>query len=177
MNCPICNHPDRALIEQSILNMSTDNKSITLKSIVDTYSKNGSTFTEQDLKVHALMHTPLGVNESDLESDNGVVTESLTRKIKLQEADMLRNVANEYMVTLKNMGRKINKFVSDDDDNAVRLISKSMADMYLGLGGEIRATVKTLADLDQQLNGPANNSNSGIDALAAALIKSKEKNS
>ena len=46
--------------------------------------------------------------------------------------------------------------------------------MYIGLGGEIRATVKTLGDLNQVLNGPQTNANDGVMALAQAIRASTQ---
>lgn len=165
MSCPVCQHANRAEIENAILNIGPDNPACTLTSIAAQYN-----LKEQDIRIHALMHNPLGAS---LDADNG--KDSLARRIKLKEADMLSVAANEYMVTLKNVGRKINALATEEQDVSVlsRMLTKSMADLYLGLGGEIRSTVKTMAELDIELNGAANSGTNGLLGLAEAIKKSR----
>lgn len=177
-SCTICNHPDRAEIENAILTMSTDGHS-SIEQIAEQYE-----VSLDELKMHALFHTPL-VGDSDLEQlknnqpeEAATPRDSLTRKMKLREADMLAAVGNEYLVTLKTMGRRINKLAQvssidvEDEDKQVRLaklLTKPIVDLYVGLGGEIRQTVKTMAELDRMLNGPDTSANSGLMALAQVL--------
>lgn len=185
--CTICNHPDRAEIENAILAMTADAQPSERNSI--------ETIAEQfdvsldDLKMHALFHTPL-VGAADLEqlgvlpesqNEQGEKTaprDSLTRRMKLREADLLAAVGNEYLVTLKTMGRRINKLAQvseiDVEDaekqlKLAKLLTKPMVDMYVGLGSEIRQTVKTMAELDRLLNGPEDSATSGLVALAKAI--------
>ena len=164
MTCKICSHPNRIEIEHAMLNLSTDFKTVTLDTIASSYQ-----VSTNDLKVHALMHTPLGISEEP--------NDSISRKIKLKEADMLMNVANEYMVTLKNVGRRINALALADPESLSfeRMLSKPMTDLYLGLGGEIRSTVKAIADLNNLINGPEENGSSGLHALANAITSSVKK--
>ena len=184
--CTICNHPDRAEIENAILSM-TDGSKTSIEVIAEQYAVSLS-----DLKMHALFHTPL-VGAADIEElrdaetlGNTVLTEaerpaprdSLTRRMKLREADLLAAVGNEYLVTMKTMGRRINKLAQvseiDIEDNdrqlkLAKLLTKPMVDLYVGLGGEIRQTVKTMAELDRLLNGPEDSTTSGLVALAKAI--------
>ena len=181
--CTICNHPDRAEIENAILSM-TDGVKTSIEVIAEQYDVSLS-----DLKMHALFHTPL-VGAADIEElrDAGdtVLTEaerpaprdSLTRRMKLREADLLAAVGHEYLVTMKTMGRRINKLAQvseiDIEDNdrqlkLAKLLTKPMVDLYVGLGGEIRQTVKTMAELDRLLNGPEDSATSGLVALAKAI--------
>ena len=181
--CTICNHPDRAEIENAILSM-TDGVKTSIEVIAEQYD-----VSLADLKMHALFHTPL-VGAADIEElrDAGdtVLTEaerpaprdSLTRRMKLREADLLAAVGNEYLVTMKTMGRRINKLAQvseiDIEDNdrqlkLAKLLTKPMVDLYVGLGGEIRQTVKTMAELDRLLNGPEDSTTSGLVALAKAI--------
>ena len=181
--CTICNHPDRAEIENAILSM-TDGLKTSIEVIAKQYD-----VSLADLKMHALFHTPL-VGAADIEElrDAGdtVLTEvvratprdSLTRRMKLREADLLAAVGNEYLVTMKTMGRRINKLAQvseiDIEDNdrqlkLAKLLTKPMVDLYVGLGGEIRQTVKTMAELDRLLNGPEDSATSGLVALAKAI--------
>lgn len=184
--CTICNHPDRAEIENAILSM-TDGSKISIEAIAEQYD-----VSLADLKMHALFHTPL-VGAADLEELRDAETlgdteqteavkaaprDSLTRRMKLREADLLAAVGNEYLVTMKTMGRRINKLAQvseiDIEDNdrqlkLAKLLTKPMVDLYVGLGGEIRQTVKTMAELDRLLNGPEDSATSGLVALAKAI--------
>lgn len=195
-SCKICNHPDRAEIENAILTMTADappNEQNSIEKIAEHYK-----VPLDELKMHALFHTPL-VGDGDIEElhaaggCNGDIQsfdpnveqtlkaaprDSLTRKMKLREADMLASVGQEYLVTLKTMGRRINKLAQvssidiEDEEKQLKLaklLTKPMVDLYVGLGGEIRQTVKTMAELDRMLNGPEDNLSSGLGALAAAI--------
>ena len=184
--CTMCNHPDRAEIENAILSM-TDGSKTSIEVIAEQYD-----VSLADLKMHALFHTPL-VGAADLEELRDAATlgdteqtvavgatprDSLTRRMKLREADLLAAVGNEYLVTMKTMGRRINKLAQvseiDIEDNdrqlkLAKLLTKPMVDLYVGLGGEIRQTVKTMAELDRLLNGPEDSATSGLMALAKAI--------
>lgn len=184
--CTICNHPDRAEIENAILSM-TDGSKTSIEVIAEQYD-----VSLADLKMHALFHTPL-VGAADLEelrdaealgdteqtvAVRATPRDSLTRRMKLREADLLAAVGNEYLVTMKTMGRRINKLAQvseiDIEDNdrqlkLAKLLTKPMVDLYVGLGGEIRQTVKTMAELDRLLNGPEDSATSGLVALAKAI--------
>ena len=184
--CTICNHPDRAEIENAILSM-TDGVKTSIEVIAEQYD-----VSLADLKMHALFHTPL-VGAADLEELRDAETlgdteqtevvratprDSLTRRMKLREADLLAAVGNEYLVTMKTMGRRINKLAQvseiDIEDNdrqlkLAKLLTKPMVDLYVGLGGEIRQTVKTMAELGRLLSGPEDSATSGLVALAKAI--------
>ena len=205
-SCRICNHPDRAEIENAILTMTADappNDENSIEAIAAQYN-----VPLNELKMHALFHTPL-VGDGDIETlkDAGAETltatvgseqfeieseaakavprDSLTRRMKLREADMLAAVGNEYLVTLKTMGRRINKLAQvssidiEDEEKQLKLaklLTKPMVDLYVGLGGEIRQTVKTMAELDRLLNGPEESATSGLVALAKAIQGSDNSN-
>lgn len=193
--CTICQHPDRAEIEAAILNMTVSTPPSNIDSIAEAFNVD-----PLELRQHALFHVPL-TDESDLEAVasyqsalDGVSfdelpqltpepRQSLTRKMKLREADMLMAVANEYLVTLKTMGRRINKLASissidvEDEEKQLRLarlLTKPIVDLYVGIGSEIRQTVKATAELDKLLNGPEESQNSGLQALAAAIALSHQ---
>lgn len=194
-SCKICNRDDRAEIENAILSMTADappNDENSIEAIAKQFS-----VSLDELKMHALFHTPL-VGDGDieqLEPDAPVTLEleqpkaqprdSLTRRMKLREADMLAAVGNEYLVTLKTMGRRINKLAQvssidiEDEEKQLKLaklLTKPMVDLYVGLGGEIRQTVKTMAELDRLLNGPEEGATSGLVALAKAIQGSDNPN-
>lgn len=202
-SCRICNHPDRAEIENAILTMTADappNDKNSIEQIAEQYKVD-----LDELKMHALFHTPL-VGDGDVEelrdadpvcntltldaplvecSSKPEPRDSLTRRMKLREADMLAAVGQEYLVTLKTMGRRINKLAQvssidvEDEEKQLKLaklLTKPMVDLYVGLGGEIRQTVKTMAELDRLLNGPEDSAATGLAALAQAIRRSDDLN-
>lgn len=71
--CKICQSPERAEIEQLVLSMSASNPTLTLDAIADAYD-----ISSTELRVHALMHTPLALDFSQ-ESEVSLV-ESFKRK-------------------------------------------------------------------------------------------------
>ena len=183
--CDICKRADRAIIEGALVSMTTGATKFTIEEIAEKYE-----LDVEELKAHALFHTPL-VSAADLEKDSTQVTVasegddansdanarhgSLVRNMKLKEADMLAEVSAEYLITLKAMGRRINSLLSDAPEETdkqlktAKLLTKPMVELYLGLGSEIRQTVKTAAEVDRMLNGPKDGVASGLTALAAAI--------
>lgn len=171
--CTICNHAERAEIENAILAMSMS-KDFSIESIAEQYNVDLN-----DLKMHALFHTPLGgVPDLPAPDADAETRDSLTRRIKLREADILASVNNEYLVTLKTMGRRINRLAQvscideEDADKQVvlaKLLTKPMVDLYVSLGGEIRQNVKAMAEIDRMLNGAEDSASSGLVALAKVL--------
>lgn len=161
MACSICSHPQRAQIENVILNAPSTE---TLEQLAEEYS-----IDVQDLQVHALMHSSIGVNNTT------EVQDSIARRSKLQEMDLLLTAANDYMVTLKTISDKINREANNSDFTSFsRSLSKSMVDLYLGTGSELRNTVRVITDIDTILNGPKDGNTSGLVALANAIRGSKE---
>lgn len=179
--CSICNRSDRGEIENAILNISAES-GLTVESIAEQYK-----LDLQELRNHALFHTPLvapcdivtQTTELQLNPEaEAKVPTSLARKMKLREADILATVNNEYLVTLKAMGRRINRLANvssiDAEDEAkkvelAKLLTKPMVDLYIGLGGEIRQNVRAMAEVDRMLNGPQDSSTNGLLALADAI--------
>ena len=154
MTCAICNHPDRYLIEKALAKSDT----IDLSEIAKNFDVN-----ENDLKVHILMHTSLISS-----TDEQIEKESIARSIKKKEADMLTSVANEYLTTLSTLGNVINSVVGTGPDG-LRAVSKPTVEMYLGLGREVRETVKSIAELDNMLNGQQDPITTGLESLARAI--------
>lgn len=179
--CSICSHEDRAEIEYALLTMyeakTETGEPVTIELVAERFG-----VELNDLKAHAMFHAPLsgspsiqGISEQD----------SITRQLKLREADVLAGVANEYFVTLKSLGRRINKLAGtspnpeEDMEKQLmlaKMLTKPMVDLYIGVGTEIRQTVKTMAELDKILNGENESSTSGLQALAAAIAGSRASN-
>ena len=185
--CSICNSAYRADIENAILSMTsaaTPEQRVSIEEIAAQFDVDIDA-----LKAHALFHAPMvtrfdipqTTDEMEDVAEEPKAGDSLTRRMKLHEADQLATVINEYMVTLKAMGRRINRLAStstipaEEEDKQyalAKLLTKPMVDLYLGLGGEIRQTCNTMADIDRKLNGPQETAGSGLTALAEAIRSS-----
>lgn len=161
MSCPVCMHSQRAQIENAILNAPTTD---TLERVAAEYN-----IDMHALQVHVLMHSPIGADTETIDR------ESIARKSKTREMDLLFAAANDYMVTLKTVGDKITQEANKGDFTSFsRGLSKAIVDLYLGTGNELRNTIKTIMDIDNILNGPKDSSTSGLEALAKAIRGSKE---
>ena len=81
----------------------------------------------------------------------------------------------EYMTTMQVVGRRIRNYAkeSDEDLRFEKLLSKPVTDLYIGCGDGLKGTVKALADINQQLNGPKDDGTSGLAALVTALNASR----
>lgn len=151
--CSICNHEYRSDIDERLMKLS---KKVTMEMIADEFDVN-----IDELKSHALMHSSVGVNGEE-------EVASIVNKIGMREADILGAVIDEYYGTLKNLGRRINRVMHDEDMLFEKIMTKAVVDLYIGVGSEIRSTVKVMSELDQALNG-ADNGSSGLHALANAI--------
>ena len=187
--CPICAREDRAEIENALLSMTSSGKGHNIEQIAEEYEVDLNA-----LKMHAMFHTPL-VDADDLQEEvdkveaempaveraevvNPEPRDSIARQLKLRESDALTEATNEYIVTLRAAGRRINRILSvkdnggEDDDQLYKMskfLTKPIVDLYIGLGGEIRANVKALAEINRMLNGPQDNASTGLMALADAI--------
>lgn len=162
MTCSICNHPNRDKIEQACLLRSFGDTEVTLRDIAKEFDVD-----LKDLQVHVLMHIPL--EESNSASLNA--TESIASKIKVREAEILRNVMEESYVTFKNIGTKINTIVSQHtcDSPTLPQITKPLADLYLGTSQSIRDTADKLMKMDVMVNGEKDKGLSSIAALVEVI--------
>lgn len=150
MHCPVCSHAERAEIEKELLcNPTSGLSGISKKFLVDIKS----------LQVHALMHTPL---------DTFPTTEgqrSIVQVLNTKEVEYLKNVADNYVMTLRTLGAKINKIIQDDDDYNMRLISRGVVELYLGCGSQVREIIKDIVAMDGESNGSANGLSQLINAI------------
>lgn len=178
--CSICNHSSRADIENAILTMSSSEDGLSIEQIAEHYK-----VSLEDLKVHVLFHTPVVGADIFEKTDSAEQRNSLLRKTKLREVDMLSAINDEYLVTLKAVGRRLHKLAQpssidiEDEDKQfkwAKLLTKPTVDLYLGLGGEIRQNVKTMAEIDRMLNGPQDDTNGGLRMLAQAIAGSAPSN-
>lgn len=192
--CNICNHPDRAEIEMAVLSISPSNPKLTLEAIADAFG-----VSCDELRVHSLMHSPLALDFSE-DSAECVVrcfqekagstsgqsvdasavpynAESIVEKVGMREGDVLQATVNEYLTTLKTLGRRIKYYASDRSDEYAfsNFCSKAVVDLYLGCGAEIRQSIKEISALNSALNGDQNSGSEGLKALAQALTLSSGK--
>lgn len=163
--CSVCNHPRRAQIERYILNMCDRGEDVDLAVVADRWGLN-----LDDLKNHIILHSSLGINST---GNKVPKHQTLAQKIGVREADILLEVANEYMLTLRALGNELSDRIADKDEPIFRTLTKPVTDMYLGLGSEVRATVKTVGELNAMVNGPADNGASGLEAIASAIRQSQ----
>lgn len=162
MTCRICNHKKRQHIEKACLLRNFGDCEVTLRDIAEEYKVD-----LKDLQVHVLMHLPLEeTTTSDVES-----TQSIAGKIKMREADILRNVMEESYVTFKNIGSKINAIVAQHscDNPTLVQITKPLADLYLGTSQSIRDTAEKLMKMDLMINGEKDSGLSSVAALVTAI--------
>lgn len=164
MSCSICTHSKLAEIEQKLLSITDESANATLEQIASEYK-----VSVQEVKYHALVHGPLPV----MSEGDSMKRESLARNLKLREADYLASVLSQYMVTLKDVGDRLHARANSDEDFVFeKLLTKPVVDLYIGLGSEIRSTVKTMAELESLLHGPAGGVN-GLSLLAEAIRGSR----
>lgn len=167
-NCPVCIHTDRDKIEAVLYRMTPENSDKLLEQLSDAYN-----IDIEDLQRHAMFHACMDL------SPTGDAT-SIVRQIKLRETDLLAQCAKDYADTLALVGNRIrtkaiNESDADglDDTRFERSMTKSLVELYLGCGDNVRKTIKDIADINQVLNGPKDDGLSGLGALAAAIAASK----
>lgn len=163
--CPICESNHRHSIETAML----DGKPI--EQVYMNYKQSIPKLTMDQLKIHAVCHFKTPV------SDNG---ESIATKLAFSEAQTLTTSCNEYMATLQRLGQVIDKKLTDvenGDSTAQQALSKSLVDLYLGTGNQIRETVKLLTDAYKDMNAEDSDSRnkSGLKMLSGALDRSRQK--
>ena len=157
MACKICTHSERDNIDSALL-LNTP-----LEVIASHYD-----IPVSDVKQHKERCVPFTMSMDEFD---GMVKremaayaspdtqpldhpDSLQRQINLREADYLTAVLQDYMITLKSTGREIQrclKRANDSDIPAKNLLGQSLVDLYIGTGGEVRQTIKTLSDVGKQL--------------------------
>lgn len=147
MTCNICEHPQREDIEDLL------KEAVPIEEVADRYE-----LDLDELKEHVLFH-------NSVENPQ----ESIARNIRKREADLLADVAESYRKTFISIGVRVNQIVEDPDAASTAKLSKQLVDLYLGVGKEIRDTVKAIVEMDQLLNGPKDENVTGLMALAEAI--------
>lgn len=167
-NCKICNHPNRDDIEAVLYRVTPSNADEMLEQLSDAYD-----IDVKDLQQHAMFHACMDLTPRGEDT-------SLVRQIKLRETDLLGQVAKDYADTMTLVGARIrqkarNESDADglDDTRFERSMTKSLVELYLGCGDNVRKTIKDITDINQILNGPKDDGLSGLGALAAAIAGSK----
>lgn len=198
--CKVCGSAHKTEIESALLKIElATEKPKALQYVADSYG-----VSSNELKIHAVMHMSMpidlgnrarasdepnqadGVGPSsrnldvDVDLPELLINPSLTHQMKLRESDMLLLSAQEYLMTLQNVGRRINRIANHNDseiDNDflfAKYITKPLVDLYVGTGRELRETLRAIADVNQIVNGPKENDGSGLTALANAIKFSAE---
>lgn len=166
-NCVVCEHKDREEIEAVLYRMTPANAETLLEQLSEAYD-----IDIEVLQRHAMFHACMDLSPSGEET-------SIVRQIKLRETDLLAQCAKDYADTLSLVGRRIrtkarNESNADgmDDIRFERAMTKSLVELYLGCGDNVRKTIKDITDINQILNGPKDEGLSGLGALAAAIAGS-----
>ena len=159
--CPICNHPVRTAIEMAMLKCTPDNSDKVVERISRIYK-----VSKEDVHEHMLFHTFIG---DDAEED------SIVRKLKLREADILGAAVVEQMATMQAVGQRIRKAALSDSEDLrfEKTLTKPMVDLYNGPNDGMRQNIQALADINQLLNGPQASGISGLMALTQVLKDSR----
>lgn len=158
--CAVCDHPHREKIEQALFKVAPEGSSVTTEAIADEFE-----VSVDDLRRHMMFHTPMGEEGAD----------SIVRRSKIREMELLGVAAREYLGTLTQVGSRIRGYATEDDTAAFeKKISKPTVDLYLGCGDNLQKTVRALADVDNLLNGPKDDGLQGLAALANAIHKSRQ---
>lgn len=165
MSCSICSHENRAAIEEALMVSNYGNETFTLKDIAEKYE-----LDVQDLQVHALMHTPLIKFES---SDVENTFTSIASEVKKREANILSDVADEYWITLRAVGKQIRKQMNDELNGGAKVITKQMVDLYLGTGTNLRQTLESIVEMNQAVNGEQDSGVKALGDLIGAIKGSK----
>lgn len=160
--CTVCDHEHREKIEQALFKMAPEGSSVTLEKIAEEFE-----VSVEDLQRHMLFHTPYGA-----ESDG----DSIVRRIKMREVDLLGEAAREYSNTLKYAGARIRGYLKESSDTMTfeKMLGKPQVDLYLGCGDNLQKAVKAIADIDNLLNGPKDDGLQGLAALANAIHNSRQ---
>lgn len=163
MACIVCSHPKRYEIEQKLLCRNSEEKAIPIEAIAKEYG-----LKTIDLQVHALMHNTM-VSESE-----DVKPMTLVASIKYKEGEYIRQVINDYQLTMSVLGGEIRAIIKNnsDDNPTLSRLSKPVVDLYLGLGTEIRGSVDLLNKMNGAVNGDANPALEGLKSLVNAIQSS-----
>lgn len=159
--CTICDHEHREKIERALFKMTPEGSSLTLEKIAEEFEVD-----PEGLRRHMLFHSPYGTEEG---------SDSTVRRIKMREVDLLGEVAQEYMDTLRHVGGRIRGYTKDPEDGAAfeKKLGKPAVDLYLGCGDNLQKTVKAITDIDNLLNGPKDDGLAGLAALTQAIHVSR----
>lgn len=163
-SCPICKHAQRAEIEAVLYRLTPKNGEEVLQQLSEAYDLDIG-----DLQRHAMFHAAVDLSPAGEET-------SIVRQIKMRETDMLAECARDYAETLSVVGKRIRSRAIEDpraeEITFERAVNKSVVELYIGCGDNVRKTIKDIADINQILNGPKDDGLSGLGALAAAIANS-----
>ena len=118
--------------------------------------------TDADCNIHFNFHMAV-TNSNEKEA-------SVTKDIGKDEASILYQLLGQQAATMTLLTNKINETIKDHDGDIATLnLNPITTQFYKDLGSSMRENVKTLVDLNTNLNGKKDGALEGLKALAAAL--------
>lgn len=177
MSCVICNHPERDNIDSAFLintpiEVIAEHYNLPIEDLSKHQAKCAN-FTMSMDEFDAMVKKEVSLSSSPSEAHNLTHPESLQRQINLREADYLTAVLQEYMITLKSTGREIQRSIKMAHDMQMPLkhaLGQSIVDLYLGTGGEVRQTIKTLSDIGKQIRDAELGDSLGVAGVPQVVI-------
>lgn len=167
-DCRICQHPMREEIEAVLYRLTPKDGEEVLSKLSEAFD-----IDIEELQRHAMFHACMDLSPTGEET-------SLVRQVKLRETDLLAQCAKDYADTLTLVGQRIRTRARKEADvegmedmRFERAVTKSLVELYIGCGDNVRKTIKDIADINQVLNGPKDDGLSGLSALAAAIAGSR----
>lgn len=165
MYCAICEHKKRKEIEDALLDFSPE----TIKRVAAKYY-----VSEDDIYRHTVMCDPTPLKDSNEgTSDEQSSTSgfgSLAGRIKLKEVEALDEVLKENLKTFRVVNARVRDAVEQIDVYSLgKAVSKSTAELLLGLSGEVRSHLKLMVEIDRSVNGSQDDGTQGLIALANAI--------
>ena len=159
--CPVCECAHRHQIDIDLLNGDA---------LEEILQRKYGNFSLDQLRVHAVTHVKI---------PDGADNESIATRLAVKEADALSDTCTEYMATLKRLGAAIDKQITGVENGEIALgqaLSKSVVDLYLGTGNQIRETVRLLIEAEKDMNAAeAEGGNvSSIRKLTEAIDRSRK---
>lgn len=155
MACVICNHEHREEIEALLMASDYGTSGKSMSDIANEYN-----VSVTDLQVHALMHSPATVLESE------GVQQSIAGEVKKREASLLAAMADEYYATLKVVGRDLRSTIMNDSQGGALKVTRQEVDLYIGTGNNLRSTLESIVTINQKINGEKD---SGLEALTNVI--------
>ncbi len=161
-SCEICTHPYKARIEAAMLDGMPDAHIASLfelpisqvrrhKHKCASYTMTTDEFDKAVLAELQRVNTPEAIEAIEHFKRPASIQDALS----IREADLVAGAMKDYMVTVKQLGDRIQTIIGAMDTEegmyqARGLLSKSICDLYVQAGAEVRQCAKTLSDMQKQ---------------------------